>query len=220
MKIFTLLFISALSIIPSLSHANEDQLRRQVLGKFALTSGGWHVNEKCKVITGDKRIELEWYVENITKKLGTMENPALLGMIQKNAQSVSQKSDSADCKQKSTQIVQGAFEASKNLNTLLQNDPYKKGIYIQHKYADIALGMAVENKCQFLSNDIKDDVQQTYQKVKSSLSTKISKVQEQEQNKKVQKKLEVIDCKNKKNHLLTTIALGGIRRLEVLLELR
>lgn len=115
-----------LLLVANTANANEGLGR--LLADYSTIAGSWHLNQKCKLVSGDAAIEFYWNVEKLTETLG---GHPLTKSIQKSAKEATRIEPYSSCGKEAQTVITTGVSAAKFAVQKIAGESFDKASFAQ-----------------------------------------------------------------------------------------
>ncbi|MBT4702662.1 MAG: hypothetical protein HOB79_16455 [Rhodospirillaceae bacterium] len=160
--------------------SNEERRKRigQMVNDYALISGGWFVNQRCRILPEQATREFEWHATMLTRGLRRYVKPQTLAKARASAESSASSKKFEKCDKKAKKAVTDTLGLARRMSKSMIRQPYRSGFsewknYLR-QFQNAAIRLNLERRCQVLNPSQRNQMREDFSVVELSLRKRTS----------------------------------------------
>ena len=160
----------------------SDEERRQRIGQmvndYAYISGGWFVNQRCRILPDQATREFEWHATMLTRGLRRFVNPETLAKARASAESSANSKKFEKCDKTAKKAVADTLALARRMSKSMIKQPYRPGFSEWKNYLgqfhNAAIRLNLERRCQVLNPTQRNQMREDFGAVELTLRKRTS----------------------------------------------
>ena len=145
----------------------------QAVNDYAILSGGWYVNQRCRILPDQTTREFEWHATSLTRALRRFAGSKALGTARDAAERGANSTKFEKCDAVAKKAVADTLALARRMSKAIIREPYKSGFsewksYLR-QFRSAAIRVNLEQRCKTLRPKILKRMQSDLGAVESAL---------------------------------------------------
>lgn len=149
----------------------------QLSSDYTAIAGGWWLDEKCRVLPFERKIEFEWLVGELTEGIAGSLSPEWASVRQQSAREIAQ---SLPCDEAGIALINDSVTLARVVTEQLTGLVFTPGVtdreYLLGRYSALARGLAVADRCRFQNDSWRNEYRTLLQQIGAALAHKYGDV--------------------------------------------
>jgi hypothetical protein len=122
----------------------------QLSSDYTAIAGGWWLDQRCRALPFEQKIEYEWLVGQLTDAISNELGVAWTAARQKSAKEIA---EGVPCDDAAAKLIGDSAELAREVTDQLTGLTFQLGVtdrtYLRDRYSALARGRAVADRCRF-----------------------------------------------------------------------
>jgi len=131
------------------SGATEDAIEK-LSSDYTAIAGGWWLDQRCRALTFEQKIEYEWLVGQLTDAIA---GELGASWVQKRQKSAKEIAEDVACDEAGTKLISDSLVLAREVTGQLTGLFFQAGstdkAYLRERYSALARGRAAADRCRF-----------------------------------------------------------------------
>jgi hypothetical protein len=155
------------------SRAEQRERITEAVNNYAIVSGGWYVNQRCRILPDQTTREFEWHATSLTRALRRFAGSKALGTARDAARRGAESKKFEKCDAIAKKAVADTLALARRMSKAIVREPYKAGFsewksYLR-QFRNAAVRVNLEQRCKTLRPEILKRMQTDLGAVESAL---------------------------------------------------